>query len=105
MTLQDLRGRGLLLQRLGEIVGALPQLVEQPGVLDGDDGLGGEVRDQLDLLVRERADLLAVDDDRADQLVLLEHRHSENCPQRRPRRVRPPGIMLEVAPVLLESMT
>ena len=45
------------------------QLVEQPRVLDGDDGLGGEVRDQLDLLVGERADLLAVDDNRADQLV------------------------------------
>ena len=33
--------------------------------------------DQLDLLVGERPDLLAVDGDRADQLVLLEHRHSE----------------------------
>ena len=41
--LQHLRGRGLLLQRLGQIVGALAQLVEQPRVLDGDDGLGGEV--------------------------------------------------------------
>ena len=29
------------------------QFVEQPGVLDGDDGLGGEGRDQLDLLVGE----------------------------------------------------
>ena len=27
-----------------QIVGALAQLVEQPRVLDGDDGLGGEVR-------------------------------------------------------------
>ena len=34
--LQHLRGRGLLLQRFA-------QLVEQAGVLDGDDGLGGEV--------------------------------------------------------------
>ena len=53
------------------------QLVEQPRVLDGDDGLGGEVLHQLDLLVGERAHLLAVDDDRADQLVVLEHRHGE----------------------------
>ena len=30
------------------------QLVEQPCVLDGDDGLRGEVLDQLDLLVGER---------------------------------------------------
>ena len=34
--LQHLGGRGLLLQRLA-------QLVEQAGVLDGDDGLLGEV--------------------------------------------------------------
>ena len=35
-----------------EIVRA--QLVEQPRVLDGDHGLGGEVLHQLDLLVGER---------------------------------------------------
>ena len=49
MTFQHLSRRGLLLQRLGEIVGALAQLVEQPRVLDGDDGLGREVLHQLDL--------------------------------------------------------
>ena len=36
-----------------QIVRALAQLVEQPRVLDGDDGLSGEVLDQLDLLVSE----------------------------------------------------
>ena len=36
--LEHVRGRGLLLQRF-------TQLVEQPRVLDRDDGLGGEVRD------------------------------------------------------------
>ena len=41
--LQHLAGGSLLLQRLAEIVGALAQFVEQPRVLDGDDGLGGEV--------------------------------------------------------------
>ena len=66
MTLQHLAGRGLLLQRLGQIVGALAQFVEQPRVLDGDDGLGGEVLHQLDLLVGERPHLLAIDDDGAD---------------------------------------
>ena len=40
-----------------EIVGALAQFVEQPRVLDGDDGLGGEVLHQLDLLVGERPHL------------------------------------------------
>ena len=42
--LEHLGGRGLLLQRFGEIVGALAQFAEQPRVLDGDHGLGGEVR-------------------------------------------------------------
>ena len=32
------------------------QLVEQPRVLDGDDGLRGEVGEQLDLLVAKRAE-------------------------------------------------
>ena len=62
--LEHVGGGGLLLQRFA-------QLVEQAGVLDGDDGLGGEVRDQLDLLVGERAHLLAVDGDGADQLSSL----------------------------------
>ena len=43
--LQHVGGGGLLLQRFA-------QLVEQPRVLDGDDGLSGEVLYQLDLLVR-----------------------------------------------------
>ena len=36
--------------------------------------------DQLDLLVGERSDLLAVDADRTDQLVVLEHRHQQEGP-------------------------
>ena len=51
------------------------QLVEQPRVLDGDDGLRGEVVQQLDLFVGEGSHLLAIDGDRADQFVILEHRH------------------------------
>jgi hypothetical protein len=71
--LQNLRGRGLLLQRFA-------QFVEQAGVFDGDDGLIGEVLDQLDLLVGERPHLLAVDHDRTDQLLLLQHRHEKHRP-------------------------
>ena len=59
----------MLLQRLAQIVRALTQLVEQAGVLDGDDGLAGEICDQLDLLVGEGAYLLAIDGDGADQLI------------------------------------
>ena len=52
------------------------KFVEQPRVLDGDDGLGGEVLHQRDLLVGERPNLLAVDDDSADQRIIFEHRHA-----------------------------
>ena len=63
---QHLRCRGLLLQRLGEIVGALAQLVEQPRVLDRDDRLVGEILQQRDLLLGERPHLHATDQDRTD---------------------------------------
>jgi hypothetical protein len=68
--LEHVGGGGLPLQRLA-------QLVEQPRVLDGDDGLLGEVADQLDLLIGEGAHLLPVDVDVADQLAFLEHRHQQ----------------------------
>ena len=67
--LKHLRRGRLLLQRfsevggaLGEVVGALTQFVEQPRVLDGDDGLGGEVLDQRDLLVGKGSHFLAIHD-------------------------------------------
>src|SRR5262249_13957447 len=78
--LQHLRGRGLLLQRLREIVGALAQFVEQPRVLDGDDGLGGEVLDQFDLLVREWLHLGTTDCEHTDGLVLPQQRDGQNRP-------------------------
>ncbi len=75
--LEHLAGRGLLLQRLGEIVGALAQFVEQPRVLDRDHRLRGEILHQLDLLASEGTHLLAVDNESTDQLVVLEHRHAQ----------------------------
>src|SRR5262245_53637572 len=69
---EHIGGRGLLLQRLA-------QLIEQARVLDGYDGLAGEILDQFDLLVGERADLLTIDGDRADQLILLDHRGDKEC--------------------------
>src|SRR5262249_37978052 len=51
--LEYVRGGGLLLQRLA-------QFVEQASILDGNDGLRGEVLDQIYLLVGERPDLLVV---------------------------------------------
>ena len=61
-------------------VGALTQFVEQPRVLDGDDGLGGEVfTSSICLSVkgrtscRKRADC-------SDQLVILQHRNNKKRP-------------------------
>src|SRR5262245_44231334 len=57
--LEHIGGGGLLLERFA-------QLVEQPRVLDGDDGLGREVLDQFNLLFGERPHLLAVHRNRSD---------------------------------------
>src|SRR6516165_8268459 len=67
--LKHISDGGLLLQRL-------PQLVEQPGILDGDDRLGGETLDQLDLFLCEGTNLLTIDRDQSDQLIVLKHRYS-----------------------------
>src|SRR5262249_27178551 len=57
---------------------ARAQFAEQPGVLDGDDGLGGEILQQRHLLVGKRPDFLPEDDDRADQYMVLEHWHAKS---------------------------
>ena len=104
MTFSTSLGRGLLLQRFGEIVGALAQLVEQPRVLDGDHRLRGEVRHQLDLLVGERPHLLAIDADGADQLVVLEHRHATRSDAAPARRRDASGIALEIGSAGMSAM-
>ena len=57
----------------------MPQFVEQSRVLDGDDGLGSEVRDQFDLLVGEWAHLRPKDRDCAHWLTPFEHRDRKHC--------------------------
>ena len=59
-NLEHLRRGSLLLQRLrevgcafGEVGSALTEFVEQPRVLNGDDGLGSEILYQCDLFVAE----------------------------------------------------
>src|SRR5262245_55908792 len=66
--------------RLSQIGGALAQLIEQPRVLDSDDGLGSEIGYQLDLLVAKWLHLPAIDADRTDQLVFFEHRDGDESP-------------------------
>ena len=56
------------------------QFAEQPRVLDGDHCLRGEIRHHSDLFVGEGTDFAARQGERTDQLVLLEHRNIQNCP-------------------------
>ena len=62
-------GGGLLLQRFGQLVTALLLGFEQSHVLDRDDGLVGEGLDQSDLLVGERPEFEAINDDDAEQFI------------------------------------
>ena len=59
--------RGLLLQRLVQIVVAPLQFLEQPGVLDRDHRLISERLQERDLSVGERANRQAVHMERADR--------------------------------------
>src|SRR5262249_38144481 len=68
---QHVGGSGLLLQ-------GFPQLIQQPRVLDCDDGLGSEVLNQLDLLIGERAYLLAENVEGTDYFVIPENWDNEN---------------------------
>src|SRR5262249_27408838 len=77
---EHFRGCRLLLQQFTQLRRALSQLVQQPGVLDRDDRLGSEVRDQRDLLLGEWARLAAIDRHHADRLTRFEHRNCKQCP-------------------------
>src|SRR5262249_62109719 len=66
--LEHVGGSGLLLQRLA-------LLVQQSGVLDGDDGLGRKVLHKRDLLIGEWPYLLAETANCPDQDVVFEPRH------------------------------
>ena len=78
--LRDFAERAQFADRAAKLVGALAQFAEQPRILDGDDGLRGEVGDQRDLLVGKRTDFLAVQGERTDQFVLLQHRDGHERP-------------------------
>ena len=71
---QYVRGRGLALE-------GRRRLVEETYVLDRDDRLVGECRQELHLPVGEGAHLIAPDGDHADRLTLAQHRHAEYRPE------------------------
>ena len=62
-----------MLQRLGQVVGAPAQLIEQPRILDRDDCLFGEGLQQLDQFSRKLTRLLASDSDHADDVSAPQH--------------------------------
>ena len=81
---QNLRRGCLLLERLGQVAIPCLELLEQPNVLDRDDGLAGERLKERDLLGRERSTLPPADRDGADCDTLPQHRHAEDgTPERR----------------------
>ena len=65
---QDLAGRGLLLERLGQVRVLGLKLGEQPRILDRDDRLVGEGLQQGDLALRKQPHLLAINLDRPEHL-------------------------------------
>ena len=76
---EDLAGRGLLLQRLGQVAVAPVELGEEAHVLDRDDGLVREGLEELDLAVREVAHLRPSDCDCPDRAALPDHRDRDDA--------------------------
>src|SRR6266567_4063541 len=70
--LEDLGGRGLLLQRFTQLAAAGLHLVEQANILDRDHRLVGEGRDQLDLLIGERGDYSPAQCQHADWIAFAQ---------------------------------
>ncbi len=77
---QDLARCRLALERLHQVPVPHLELVEQPDVLDGDHGLVGERRDQLDLFVGEGFDPRLPHDDDAEQRIVAQQRNCEDRP-------------------------
>src|SRR5579871_3783034 len=81
-NLEHLGSRRLLLERFGQIVGALLHFAKEPHILDGDGGLIGKGFDQGNLPIREWFHLEVIDHHDAEQFVTLEDRNTEDGPDR-----------------------
>ena len=66
-----------LLDRGGQCGGLLLQLPDEPGILDRDHRLVGKNSDQIDLLARERLNVITGERDHADRLAIAQQRHAE----------------------------
>ena len=69
-----------MLERFGEIIGALTQLVQQSRVLDGDNRLASEILNKGDLFVSKRTNLLAVQRERTEYLIVFQYRDEQHRP-------------------------
>src|SRR5262249_13414445 len=76
-NLEHVGGRRLLPKGFRGIVGGPAAVLGQPRVVAGNGRLRGEIRDELDLLVRKRPDFGAVDDEGTNQFVLPPHGHAD----------------------------
>src|SRR6516162_7893739 len=64
--------------RTREVLRAGFEFLEEPNVLNGDDGLVGERAEQVDLLDVELTGLGPTDGDRADRAPITQHRHGQH---------------------------
>src|SRR5262249_11052509 len=71
--------RRLGLQCLAQFCIALLEFFEEPDVLDGDDSLGCEGRNQLDLLIGEGLDFCPPKSNHADDGTFPQHWNSKDC--------------------------
>ena len=78
--LEDLLGCCLTLERTRQLAVPRLELLEQPHVLDGDHGLGGERLRQLDLLGREGFDLAPPHVNDANGAAFTQERRGQHCP-------------------------
>ena len=95
--LRDFAERLEFADRAPQLIGALAQLAKQARILDRDDRLGGQIREQSDLLLAERSRLAPVIDQRPDMLVVLQHRNGQHGAQRQADRRSWPGRFDHVA--------
>ena len=68
---------GFVLACFGELPALVLDLVEQADIFNCDGGLVGEGRNQFDLLVGERTDLVAEQGQHADGRAVAHHRHDQ----------------------------
>src|SRR6516164_142925 len=82
--LQYLGSRGLLLESFLQVARSVAQLVEQPDVLDCDNGLIGEGLEEADLRLGEWGDLTPRYCDRTDWIAIVKNRYGQPGTHPRP---------------------